>query len=131
MTSLAQQMASTAESAQDVLKEQARLEAEKQKAKAQEWYEAGIKQADTEFPEIIATIKDLSQKGKRQHSISIQSMDDSYGLGEYQSGRDKRLKELLTENGFKYTTYEFEQEPVGSDPISWNTLYYYGLDISW
>jgi hypothetical protein len=131
MTSLAQQMAATAESAQDVAKELARLEAEKQKAQAQQWFDMGVKQADTEFPDIVAKIKELSQKGVRKHSVSIQSMDDEYSLGEYQLGRDKRLKELLTENGFKYTTYRFDQEPVGSDPISWNTLYYYGLDITW
>lgn len=124
-------MAQNAQSAQELARAQAQLEAERQKAKDQEWYQAGIASADAEFPEIIATIKDLSLKGKRTHSISIQSMDDTYSLGEYQSGRDKRLKELLTENGFKYTTYEFDQEPVGSDPISWHTLYYYGLDISW
>jgi hypothetical protein len=131
MTNLAQQMASTAASAQDVLKKQARLEAEKKRAQQEQWHLDGIAYADKKFPSILTEIKDLSKKGVRKHRISIQSMDDEYSLSSFQEGYNQRLKELLTENGFKFEPYQFDQEPVGSDPISWNTLYYYGLDISW
>jgi hypothetical protein len=131
MTNLAQQMTATALAAQEEAKEAACLEAEKKKIERESWFTQGCNNANSEFPEILNTIKECASKGYRKHSISIQSMDDSYSLSDYQLGRDKRLKELLTENGFKYTTYSFDMEPCGSDPISFDTLYYYGIEVTW
>jgi hypothetical protein len=58
MTSLAQQMASTAESAQDVLKEQARLEAEKRKSRRLK-HKNGMKQALSKLT--LSSLKSLQQ----------------------------------------------------------------------
>jgi hypothetical protein len=131
MATVAQQMASTAKSAQEALQDQARLEAEKKAADQKKWFKQGVAEANKEFPAILEEIKALSQRGLRKHDISIQSMSTTYSLSPYKSGYDEQIKKLLTENGFEYTTYSFDQEPVGSDPISWDTLYYYGLNVSW
>jgi DNA-binding protein H-NS len=131
MTNLAQLMAETALTAQEDAKEKARQEAERRKAAEEQWYQDGIKAANTDFPKILEEIKEHSLKGRRNHYISIQSMASSYSLNPMDRGYKVRMVELLTENGFKFSETSSSEEPSGSDPISWHTLYYHGLEVSW
>jgi hypothetical protein len=128
MTSLAQQMANVAVEAQ---RSQEDLKLEQERIYAQKERERGAESAEKSFSGYLENIKLLAEQGKRQIKLGVQSWSRTPDLTLYQQAYAEKLSELMIAEGFKVTTYSDCDEPVGSDPVCWHTVYHYGLIVSW
>jgi hypothetical protein len=128
MTNLAQQMAEVAAEAQ---RTEAEKKIEQERSEVQKARDRGIESAVKSFNSHLENIKKTAEKGKREIRFGVQSWSRSYELTTEERAYADKLSELMIAEGFKVTTYSDCDEPVGSDPVCWHTVYHYGLIVSW
>ena len=91
----------------------------------------GIEIACKDFKEIKAKILEDAKSGKTFYLISIYEWNDSYSCTPYEIGYVDTMKGLLLQDGFKVEDRYSKNEPCGSDPLFYNTVYSYYLMVTW
>lgn len=110
---------------------QEELKLQRERAEIQSERERGISRAESSFNSHLEHIKKAAIQGKREIKFGVQSWSRSYELTVQERAYADRLSELMMAEGFKVTTYSDCDEPVGSDPVCFHTVYHYGLVVSW